>query len=304
MLCRRPWMQGAEPRPCGQCKLCRINRKRIMSNRIVLEAQPYGPASCIFTLTYDMLYLPDYDGGPPPPYVWDVKTRQGGLRPRDVDLWMKSFRWHLGKTRIRMFYCGEYGGKNFRPHYHVLIFGVAGTPDIHAMAQIAWGRGNVDLGYSAVTEDAAQYVAGYVLKGGLDGDPRLVGLPPPYVRMSQGIGRSAVKELINMLEAKHVWEQWAKTGDVPHVIRRGGKTYPLGRYLVQKLRDHFGITKEDARQSLRAKEQREKMLTMWRDLSPDKKATSSLKEELLLVNEGRRKNTLAKARLFARRETL
>lgn len=304
MLCRRPWMQGAEPRPCGQCKLCRINRKRIMSNRIVLEAKPYGDASCIFTLTYAQRYLPDYDGGVCPRYLVMDEKRQGGLRPRDVQLWMKRFRWFFSKIRLRMFLCGEYGGKGFRPHYHVLIFGVGNTPDVHAAASVTWKLGAVDLGYSAVTEDAAQYVAGYVLKGGLDGDPRLVGLPPPFVRMSQGIGRSAIKELVQMLEAPHVWEHWAKTGDVPHVIRRGGKTFPLGRYLVQKLRDYFGITKEDARQSDRAKEQREKMLAMWRDLSPAQKSSSSLKEELLSLNEGRRNNTLAKARLFARREKL
>lgn len=297
-------MQGAEPRPCRQCKTCRINRKRVWTNRIVMEAKEYGLASCMLTLTYDMLHLPDFDGTPLNTVEWSDKRRQGGLCRRDLVLFKKLFRWYLYPTKIRTFEVGEYGGRDMRPHYHMLVFGVGNTPDIHAAATLAWHRGSVDMGYSSVTEDAAQYCAGYVLKGGSEGDERLVGLPPPFTTMSQGVGRSALPGLIEALEAPHVWEKWAADGDVPTTIKRNGKSYPLGQYLTDKLRRHFGLEKEDLQNTPRRQEQRKQMLAVWQSIAATAGNKKSLRSELVEQNKGKRALVVARSKFFARKEKL
>jgi hypothetical protein len=65
--------------------------------------------NCFVTLTYD-------DASLPPGY--DLRQ---GLVYRHFQLFMKRLRKRFGPVRFYM--CGEYGGKNGRPHFHVLLFG-------------------------------------------------------------------------------------------------------------------------------------------------------------------------------------
>lgn len=142
--------------PCGQCIGCRLERSRQWALRCVHEAQMHDENSFI-TLTYADEHLPD-------DYSLDV---------REFQLFMKRLRKRAGR-RLRVFYCGEYGPENRRPHYHALIFGYD-FPDkkLHQvvrgnriytseiLAQL-WPYGFNTIG--DVTFESAAYVARYVMK--------------------------------------------------------------------------------------------------------------------------------------------
>lgn len=115
--------------------------------------------SCFVTLTYSPEHLPN------PP----------SLSKRDHQLFLKRLRKHLAPKKVSFFLCGEYGEKEFRPHYHAILFGW--WPDeavvwkknqagdqlyISAVLEKLWGKGFCSFG--GVTFESAAYVAGYVLK--------------------------------------------------------------------------------------------------------------------------------------------
>ena len=107
--------------PCGKCIGCRLDYARQWANRIMLEAQYYKDAYFV-TLTYDDDHVP---------LAWysDPETGEAlqsmTLRKRDLQLFMKRLRKHYGEAvKIRYFASGEYGSSSFRPHYHLIIFGL------------------------------------------------------------------------------------------------------------------------------------------------------------------------------------
>lgn len=87
---------------------------------------------------------------------------------------LKRYRKWLNSHKIRYAYCGEYGEKGDRPHYHALIFGhdftdknekfKVGEHLIYTSAKLdeLWGLGHCSIGN--VTFDSAAYVARYVTK--------------------------------------------------------------------------------------------------------------------------------------------
>mgnify|MGYP000338539478 CR=1 FL=1 len=141
---------------CGQCVGCRLEKSRQWATRCVHEAQMHE-YNCFITLTYNNDNLPD-----------DLS-----LRPEDMTKFWKRLRKKYGK-RIRYFYCGEYGERSGRPHYHAIVFN-------HAFAdQTLWKESNGNAVYrskelevlwpygfssiGAVTFESAAYVARYVMK--------------------------------------------------------------------------------------------------------------------------------------------
>ena len=91
--------------PCGQCIGCRLERSRQWAVRCVHEAQMHED-NCFVTLTYDDEHLPYGET----------------LHRPDFQKFMKRLIKNSG-VKIRLFYCGEYGGETFRPHYHACLFG-------------------------------------------------------------------------------------------------------------------------------------------------------------------------------------
>lgn len=90
---------------CGKCLECLSKYSTEWAFRIYLESQQYD--ECIFlTLTYNSENLPE----------------NGTLCRRDVQLFIKRLRSAISPKKIRFFYCGEYGSKRKRPHYHIIIF--------------------------------------------------------------------------------------------------------------------------------------------------------------------------------------
>jgi hypothetical protein len=116
--------------------------------------------NCFITLTYGPEYLPP----------------DGGLRKKHVQDFFKRLRKSIHPRKVKYYYCGEYGDKNNRPHYHILLFGYnfsdwlllpQKSPSGHDLytsptLQKLWGKGFVQIG--DVTFESAAYVARYIMK--------------------------------------------------------------------------------------------------------------------------------------------
>jgi len=156
--------------PCGQCIGCRIDKKRQWATRLVHEASLHED-NCFITLTYNDKYLPT----------------SGSLNKKHFQNFMKRLRkanptkTNKTKNAIRYYHCGEYGEKNFRPHYHAILFNhdfpdkqkldYKGNLSISEKLDQAWSldknNPETNLGYATVGEvtlESAAYVAGYVQK--------------------------------------------------------------------------------------------------------------------------------------------
>lgn len=108
------------PVPCGHCIGCRLDYSRQWADRCMMELK-YHERACFITLTYDDCHVPrrfysgDCFGSPKPCF---------SLSKRDLQLFFKRLRKAFPENRIRYFGCGEYGPRTFRPHYHVILFGI------------------------------------------------------------------------------------------------------------------------------------------------------------------------------------
>lgn len=142
--------------PCGQCSGCRLQKSKDWTARCLHEAQLHEK-NCFVTLTYDQANL-----------------------PADVSLDIKHWQEFVNRLRhyekFRYFHCGEYGDKNFRPHYHALLFGIdffgdriewkktkAGEPLYTSeLLTKTWKKGLAVIGN--LTPGTAAYVAKYCQK--------------------------------------------------------------------------------------------------------------------------------------------
>ena len=154
---RKGWGSNPMTLPCGQCMGCRVDRSREWAVRLHHEASLHTENSFL-TLTYDDDFLPE----------------NYSVSVREIQLFMKRLRKSVG-TKVRFFACGEYGEKNLRPHYHVLVFG-HGFPDkklwrkspsgemLYRSSSLEklWPFGHSEIG--SVTYQSSAYVARYILK--------------------------------------------------------------------------------------------------------------------------------------------
>lgn len=97
---------ASQPYGCGQCLPCRFNKRRLWTNRLLLELRSHGDAAFV-TLTYSDDFLP----------------KNKSLDPKQLKLWMKRLN-KLAGGGLRYYNVGEYGDQTQRPHYHALIFGL------------------------------------------------------------------------------------------------------------------------------------------------------------------------------------
>lgn len=106
---------------CGQCWWCRWMNALAWAVRIANEASATSAPCSFLTLTYSPEHLPKADKYPD----------QGTLVKKHLQDFIKRLRSRLeyyDGIQIRFFGCGEYGDKNGRAHYHVIVFGF-GFPD-------------------------------------------------------------------------------------------------------------------------------------------------------------------------------
>lgn len=102
--------------PCGQCIGCRLDYSRKWADRLMIESRNHEK-TWFLTLTYNDDNLPLSD------------TLVPTLRKRDVQLFMKRLRKAVSPQKVRFYCSGEYGEKTFRPHYHLIVFGLE-IPDL------------------------------------------------------------------------------------------------------------------------------------------------------------------------------
>lgn len=242
MICRKPYVARGVPFGCGQCVPCRVNRRRQWMWRQFLESLCHEE-NCFITLTYAPGNEPGNAGHHP---------HAGHLAPEDLRLWLHRFRKALRPARVRFFAVGEYGEENGRPHYHLSMFGVSATTLVSlpsgpvlvgsrksqpGLVETTWGRGLVDV--AEFNERTAQYVAGYVTKKiGGSGNFTPDGRPQEFARQSRnpGLGANAAKILAD------AWLLGIKNRSPPSELKIGKRTIPLGRYLLQKLREACNLT--------------------------------------------------------------
>lgn len=106
--------------PCSRCIGCRLEYSRQWANRCMLELQ-YHKSSYFVTLTYNEHFVPrSYYGNSDTGEALPSLT----LRKTDFQKFMKRLRKAFPDQLIRFFMCGEYGPETFRPHYHVILFGL------------------------------------------------------------------------------------------------------------------------------------------------------------------------------------
>lgn len=142
--------------PCGQCIGCRLERSRMWAIRITHEASLYEN-NCFITLTYDEKNLP----------------KNKSLSKSPFQKFMKRLRKKFGPN-IRYFYCGEYGEKYKRPHFHACLFNIDFTDKVlfkrvndnnvytSEVLEKLWGSGFCSIG--ELTFESAAYVARYITK--------------------------------------------------------------------------------------------------------------------------------------------
>lgn len=203
---------------------CRINRQRLWTIRLVLEASQHQVPSLFATLTISDKFFPE----------------DGSVSVYEAQLFLKAVRRLNGP--FRYFLVGEYGSRTWRPHYHAALFGVR---DRRCVAE-AWGEtGHVRV--SEIGVESARYLAGYTCKKLTDSrDSRLCGRRPEFARMSlkPGIGAFAADRIGAFYSSRTGASVLAGAGDVSTVVRQGQQMWPLGRYLAARVRSISGMDEE------------------------------------------------------------
>lgn len=220
------------------------------ATRIELESAAHAQ-STFCTLTYATPPLSELED----PDTGEIIPGLPTLIRSDLSDWLKRLRIGFQRktdnsSSIRFFACGEYGEKNHRPHYHVILFGYPGcvygrsryedgrTIDCCFSCDLirdTWGKGIIQS--EPLAAGHIKYVAGYVLKKMTSKhDKRLLGRAPEFSAMSLqngGIGINAVPELARRSKKQN----YDVISQVPLASGRKGN---VGRYLKKKTRIALG----------------------------------------------------------------
>lgn len=260
MICRNPYVKGVMPCGCGWCLPCKINKRKMWKNRILLESMCHDENAYI-TLTYDNENIP----------------KDGSLEPSDAQKWVKRLRKKMGTKKIRYFLVGEYGDKDERPHYHAIVFGCPTCRngrseydykkpcEVCSWIKDTWDKGFIHVG--SVEKASVDYVCGYTIKKMTAEKSEkqkeyLKGRRPEFVRMSlrpAGIGAEFVTKFGEQVKKEEGIIN--EVNDVGCVFKIGGKDVYIGKYLHAKFREAILGFKETPEASKRKfKEEMSRML--------------------------------------------
>lgn len=232
--------------PCGKCMGCRVSRAQEWQTRLVHEAKSHN-ATGFLTLTFSDDHLPDN---------YSVSTR-------DLQLFLKRYRKFLGHSGLRYFACGEYGEQNWRPHYHLAVFGHSfsdlvpwrRTKSGHVTyrsqeLERLWPYGHCEIG--TLTPQSAGYIAKYITKKvtgeraaehyrrvhPLTGE--ICQLTPEFLVMSKGIGAT--------------WfDRYAMDAFPSDFVIVDGQKRPVPRYYTKKLAEREAARIKSKRKEKAAK---------------------------------------------------
>lgn len=215
--------------PCGKCIGCVEGKKRDWAIRCAHEASMHKE-NCAVMLSYNDEHLPE----------------GGNLVHRDFQLFAKRAR--AAGFKFSYFMSGEYGGRNGRPHYHAILFGVDFSADRYFWDRTKsgvklfrsptldrlWGMGIANI--SDFSSGSAFYIAGYLLKkanqghihsadGVIDFDTgELRERVPEYGRMSR-----------NPAIGKRWFEKWKSDVFPRDAVVFEGRRYRPPRYYDKQL---------------------------------------------------------------------
>lgn len=330
MFCKYPMelsKKKSTPFGCGDCLPCRINRRRIWTSRLLLEARLHSDVSFL-TLTYHDDYLPSTV------QVDEVKGKiyaPFSLDPEHHRLFMMNFRNRLRRElgrEVRFYMCGEYGDTTQRPHFHYILYGYPPCPypvqpgsrfrqcrcSVCQLIHSAWGKGNILLG--TFSSDSAQYVAGYVMKK-MTSDkcnckaPDILGHKPKcnfYVLKGRrpefslgsrrpGIGAGVEDLVFDALQRHYHGDK----DELPSVLIINGKKMPLGRYIKDRLYKKFGVEFQNGEKIKEYEKALRDMLLHQEDVAEDVRiaaASGSISTALSLLNSQRVLNLESKFKLY------
>lgn len=146
----------------------------------------------------------------------------------------------------------------------------------------------------------ARYVAGYVTKKWTAKDhPALQGRHPEFARMSNRPGIGAMATALMAKRLNNTVGDWS-TGDVPRTVRMDGKEYPLGRYLLNRLRREVGFTDQYIQEvkDVLSHAQSLEVLSLFLD-QPD---VLTFKAAILKEGEGRLARQAALEKIFTKKK--
>jgi hypothetical protein len=261
-MCKRPYMKtptgvkaghflnekarlAATPFGCGQCLQCKINKSREWKHRIILESMDYSK-SIFGTLTYSPKYLPD----------------NGTLVLPHMQNFLKRYRKVTGS--FRYYAVGEYGTDNEykdwkgrrrkgtnRPHYHFVIFGHG--QEREKDFDNAWPFGRTEI--EELSSGKAGYIVGYTTEkltkrnNAAEANKRA-----QFATMSKRDGGIGLKKA---LEAADAIKQSPAFKQAPYIVtafQYGKKSFPLGRYLAERVNERLGFKEEDMQELLLARQ--------------------------------------------------
>lgn len=264
---------------CGSCPACREYAQRSWAVRLHAELQRAETAYFI-TLTYDedSIYKCDWgflDSKEQFPFKEAIdQDNFSQMRPKltksHLTLFLKRLSNYLSQgmpeyiqqhypslNRLKMastvkhFAVGEYGSKNLRPHWHILLFNYPyNQSDLGNIIKFAWHDGSEkhkSMGFShigIIKGGSIDYVTGYLLKNARDKEVRFI---------SKGIGLSYLKpDLVRYHQ---------KTLD--GVVRIDGKKLVMPRYIKDKIftrREKEAIMEKHFQAMMDEKEKNPKLL--------------------------------------------
>jgi len=198
------------PVPCGKCPPCK--KRRVSGWSFRLTKQAGGSTSALFvTLTYNTDNVPITENG----YMTLVKTGE-----KSVTNFLKRLR-KISTEKLKYYYCGEYGGKTNRPHYHMILFN-AKPADVEA----TWKLGSVH--YGDVNGASVGYTLKYMSKQGRIPMHKNDDRQPEFSNMSKGLGADYLTP--NMIKYH--------TADVENrvcITIEDGKKIAMPRYYKDKI---------------------------------------------------------------------
>lgn len=209
--------------PCGQCMVCRIQKRDEWAIRIILESQQHEQTLFV-TLTYDSDNYPE----------------DQSLSKRELQLFVKRLRKNTNE-KFRYFACGEYGGKTGRAHYHLVLFGLRD----YRWIEKSWNKGFVDVKLFEAGKHAA-YVAKYTTKAIGQQKQLPDGRQKEFALMSRkpGIGHAALQSLQDNIKHGYGRLRCSPLADeaenqqtpiMSGLLRYNGRQYPMPKYYKNKL---------------------------------------------------------------------
>lgn len=174
--------------PCGRCVACKERLRLSWFVRLV-EENKFSTSSYFVTLTYSEEFVPCR-------YDEDLGKFVYFFDKEEIQKFLKRFRKYDASNKVRYFLVCEYGGKHYRPHYHLHIFNAVGSQEqVAANIARAWPYGRISC---AQSNDARfNYVAGHVQMR----DDVPAGYARPFALMSRkpGIGFQGITNIMKSI---------------------------------------------------------------------------------------------------------